>query len=126
MCASSKHALEDISGSLSIEVAPLGTSLLVVEPGTFRTNFSSGGAANYIEPSMAYAIGENPVTQRFQQLRVYDGAAPGDPEKAAEVMFQAATEEGATGRLIKEEGLLRVIVGPDCWRRVDEKVNVLR
>jgi hypothetical protein len=41
-------------------------------------------------------------------------------------MFQAVMEEGDTGRLIKEEGLLRVIVGPDCWRRVDEKVNVLR
>jgi len=34
--------------------------------------------------------------------------------------------KGDAGKVIKGEGLLRVIVGPDCWRRVDEKVNVLR
>jgi NAD(P)-dependent dehydrogenase (short-subunit alcohol dehydrogenase family) len=62
MYAASKHALEGLSESISLEVAPLGIRVLVVEPCAFRTNFSSSGAANYIEPSEAYAAGENPVT----------------------------------------------------------------
>ena len=42
--AAGKHALEGLSESLSFEVAPFGVHVLIVEPGAFRTNFSSGGA----------------------------------------------------------------------------------
>jgi hypothetical protein len=41
-------------------------------------------------------------------------------------MFEAVTGEGDAGRVVKSEHLLRVIIGPDCWRRIDEKVSVLR
>jgi hypothetical protein len=76
-------------------------------------------------PSGEYAEG-HPVAGRFKQLKALDGAAPGDPDKAAKVMFEAVTGEGDAGKVIKGEGLLRVIVGQDCWRRVDDKVNILR
>ncbi len=52
--------------------------------------------------------------------------AKGSPEKAAKVMFEAATGQGEAGKLIKNENLLRVIIGPDSWQSVDKKVNELR
>lgn len=38
--AATKHALEGMSESLSIEVAPWGIKVIAVEPGPFRTDFA--------------------------------------------------------------------------------------
>jgi NAD(P)-dependent dehydrogenase (short-subunit alcohol dehydrogenase family) len=126
--AASKAALEAASESLSVEVAQFGIRVLIVEPGAMRTNFSSGSAAEYIEPTGDYAVerAENPVMARVKQLKAYDGTAPGDPDKAARVMFEAVTGEGEAGRLVKEHNLLRVIIGPDSWGRIDGKIDTLR
>lgn len=123
--AASKAALEAVSQACSFEVAQLGIKVLIVEPGAFRTGFGQAGAAKYIEPSEDYA-GTHPVGQRLEQIKRFPGLAPGDPAKAARVMFEAATGEGDAGSMIRQEGLLRVIIGSDCWKRVDEQVNELR
>lgn len=44
--------------------------------------------------------------------------APGDPNKAAKRIFEAATAG-------KQE-YLRVLLGADCWAKADEKVTELR
>lgn len=124
--AASKGALENLSESLSVEVEPFGIRVLIVEPGAFRTSFSSSKNAGYIMPSGEYAEDNHPVAKRFAQLKAYDGAAEGDPEKGARVMFEAVTGAGEAGELVHKSNFLRLIIGPGCWHRADEKVQELR
>ncbi|KIV78397.1 hypothetical protein PV11_10119 [Exophiala sideris] len=123
--AASKAALEAISEACSVEVASFGIRVLIIEPGAFRTNFSSAGSAKIISPSEEYA-GQHVVGQRLGHVVRLPELAMGDPEKAARVMFESATGEGDAGSLIERERLLRIIIGPDSWKRIDEKVDELR
>jgi NAD(P)-dependent dehydrogenase (short-subunit alcohol dehydrogenase family) len=54
-CAT-KFAIEGLTQSLAIEVAPFGISAVIVEPGYFRTSFLSGPAAggNVAPPLKVY------------------------------------------------------------------------
>lgn len=123
--AASKAALEAVSESCSLEVAPFGVRILIIEPGAYRTEFATSIAGKHISPSEEYT-GKHPVTQRLELLQSLPKIAIGDPNKAARVMFEAATGEGEAGALINKEKLLRVIIGPDCWTVVNRKVNELR
>lgn len=123
--AASKAALEAVSESCSFEVAQFGIRVLIIEPGAYRTNFGSSSVGTHIEPSEEYA-GDHPVSQRLALIQKLPERAGGDPNKAARVMFGAATGEGDPGSLIKRANLLRVIIGPDCWKAVDSKVKELR
>lgn len=75
-----KAALELMSESLRLELAPLGIKITLVQPGPFRTDFISrsldkagGEIADYQASSGKFA--------RF--LASMDGKQPGDPAKAA-------------------------------------------
>lgn len=124
--AASKAALEAASESLSEEVASLGIRVLIVEPGAFRTNFADSNSAVYVQPTEEYAEESHPVAQRLSAVPKLAGTAIGDPDKAAKVLFETATGTEETGSMIKEQKLLRVIIGPDCWKRADAKVSELR
>jgi len=124
--AASKGALENLSESLAVEVEPFGIRVMVVLPGAFKTSFSSSTNARYIMPTGEYAEESHPVAKRFAQLKAYEGAARGDPEKGAKVMFEAVTGEGEAGQLMQEGNFLRLIIGPDCWQRADGKVAELK
>lgn len=124
--AASKGALENLSESLAVEVEPFGIRVLIVEPGAFRTSFSSSENAGYIMPTGDYAHESHPVAKRFAQLKAFDGTARGDPEAGASVMFEAVTGEGEAGAIIHKGKFLRLIIGPDCWQRADGKVAELR
>ncbi|OAP54878.1 hypothetical protein AYL99_10578 [Fonsecaea erecta] len=123
--AASKAALEAASESCSQEVAQFGVRVLIIEPGAYRTEFGGSSTGKHIEPSLEYR-GDHPVTQRLQLISTLPKVAMGDPSKAAQVMFQAATGEGEAGELIRRENLLRVIIGPDSWKGIDKKVTELR
>ena len=115
--AASKAALEAATESLGEEVKPFGIRVLIVEPGAYRTGFGSVGAT-VIPPSQEYAGEEHPVGKRMAWVAKLASLAMGSPEKAARVMFEAVVAQ-------KQE-FLRLIIGPDCWKRADEKVSELR
>jgi NAD(P)-dependent dehydrogenase (short-subunit alcohol dehydrogenase family) len=79
---SAKWALEAASEALAAEVRPLGLRVLIVEPGSFRTEF--GGARLHESPEIA-AYAETAGRNRAYITGV-DGTQPGDPRKAAEAI----------------------------------------
>jgi NAD(P)-dependent dehydrogenase (short-subunit alcohol dehydrogenase family) len=78
--SASKYALEGWSEALAAEVAPFGVSVVVVEPGAFRTGFNGSGALQTSPALPAYAEQMAALRQTFE---TQDGQQPGDPARAA-------------------------------------------
>lgn len=118
MYAASKAALESVSESLAAEVAPFNISVLIVEPGAFRTNF----LAAYSEPAGALPADYEGTT--VSQVRGYfaanDGKQAGDPQKGVDRIYEALVGEGLAGAL--KGKVLRLVIGPDALRR-NRKIN---
>ncbi|MGI4793222.1 MAG: oxidoreductase [Janthinobacterium lividum] len=81
-----KYAVEGLSESLALEVAPLGIKVVIVEPGPFRTNW----AGPSIKQS-ASRIADYDATAgiRRKQTEERSGKQPGDPVRAAEAIIAA-------------------------------------
>jgi NAD(P)-dependent dehydrogenase (short-subunit alcohol dehydrogenase family) len=84
--SASKAALEGASGSLRWELAPLGISVMVVEPGAFRTDFAGRSLTQSAEPIDAYA---ETAGQRRIERGTGHGTQAGDPVKAARAIITA-------------------------------------
>jgi NAD(P)-dependent dehydrogenase (short-subunit alcohol dehydrogenase family) len=111
-CAA-KFALEGLSEALYAEVAPLGIRTLIVEPGSFRTEF--GGAAMHRSREIeAYADTVGP-TRAF--LDGMHGTQPGDPRKAAAAILAA---------LDAPDPPLRLALGADAVDAIRAKHGRLR
>ena len=81
-----KYAVEGLSESLALEVAPLGIKVTIVEPGPFRTNWAG--------PSIKQSrvrIGDYDQTagERRRQTEERSGSQVGDPVRAAEAIIAA-------------------------------------
>jgi NAD(P)-dependent dehydrogenase (short-subunit alcohol dehydrogenase family) len=94
--SATKAALEQLSEGLADEVAPFGITVLIVEPGAFRTNLFGKGAAYFSEENPAY--GEKVGATR-QMVQGGDGSQPGDPAKAAAAIRLALDAEKTPLRL---------------------------
>ncbi len=84
--SAAKAAIEGLSGALRGELAPLGISVTVVEPGAFRTDFagrSLAQSANVIDDYAATA------GQRRKESDTMHGNQPGDPAKAGAAIVAA-------------------------------------
>jgi len=84
--AAAKAAIEGISGSLRGELAPLGISVTVVEPGAFRTDFAGRSlveSATIIDDYAATA------GKRRKENDTMHGNQAGDPAKAARALIEA-------------------------------------
>jgi NAD(P)-dependent dehydrogenase (short-subunit alcohol dehydrogenase family) len=84
--SAAKAAIEGLSGALRGELAPLGISVIVVEPGAFRTDFagrSLAQSANVIDDYAATA------GQRRKERDTMHGNQPGDPAKAGAAILAA-------------------------------------
>jgi NAD(P)-dependent dehydrogenase (short-subunit alcohol dehydrogenase family) len=102
----SKFALEGMSEALADEVRPLGITVLIVEPGAFRTSlFAAGGSS---EPIADYADTVGP-TRRM--VETGDGTQPGDPAKAAAAILAALDAEETPLRLPLGDDAVDAIVG---------------
>jgi NAD(P)-dependent dehydrogenase (short-subunit alcohol dehydrogenase family) len=120
--AASKFALEGLSESLAREVAEFGITVLIVEPGGFRTNFLRAFAPN--TKGLPEGDEETAVGKGMQMFRDYDGKQKGDPQKAAERIFEVVTGEGQAGHL--KGKILRLPLGTDCLARLDAKIEHLK
>ena len=84
--SAAKAAIEGLSGALRGELAPLGISVTVVEPGAFRTDFAGRSLAESATVIDDYAA---TAGQRRKEHDTMDGNQPGDPAKAGAAIMAA-------------------------------------
>ena len=84
-CAT-KFAVEGLSGSLDVEVAPLGIKVIVVEPSGFRTDWAGRSARESPARIADYAA---TAGVKREQLRTQSGKQPGDTRRAARAIVDA-------------------------------------
>ncbi|MEU6408824.1 oxidoreductase [Microbispora sp. NPDC046933] len=106
-----KFAVEGFSEVLNSEVRPLGITVVIVEPGGFRTDW--GGSSMRIPP-----VGpdyEGTVGRVNAYRRAADGAQPGDPRRAARVI---------AGLVDVDDPPLRLLLGSDALRMAEQASRV--
>jgi NAD(P)-dependent dehydrogenase (short-subunit alcohol dehydrogenase family) len=122
-CAT-KFALEGFSESLSIEVAPFGLFVTIVEPGPFRTDFLTRESLRFGGKLVAdYDDRRLKVQASFDQR---NGRQPGDPVKLAEAIVRLASEAQPPMRFVAgsiaidaaDAKLAAMRTEFDLWRRL--------
>lgn len=104
-----KHALEGFSETMSLEVAPFGVRVLIVEPGAFRTKLF-GDAFRSMPAMPEYAASAGAMRKWAEENA---GKQPGDPAKAAKAIVDAV-EAGAP--------TLRLPLGADAVKNIRDKL----
>jgi NAD(P)-dependent dehydrogenase (short-subunit alcohol dehydrogenase family) len=84
--AAVKAAVEALTLSLRKEVAPLGITAMVVEPGGFRTDFAGRSLTQSTRPIADYA---DTAGRRRKEHDTVHGTQSGDPAKAAAALIEA-------------------------------------
>ncbi|MEV0831021.1 SDR family NAD(P)-dependent oxidoreductase [Nonomuraea rubra] len=112
--SASKFALEGFTEALWQEIEPLGLNAMIIQPGSFRTGIEHRTKASG-SPIDAYHATAGAFRSMMGGLT--PEMFPGDPVRAAEAMYEAATS-----------GQPRhwVVLGSDAHRRIDAKLTLLR
>ncbi|KQM77942.1 short-chain dehydrogenase [Pedobacter sp. Leaf216] len=108
---STKFAIEGITESLALELAPLGIKATVVAPGFFRTNFldeSSLTRSEQVIEDYADTVGK---MRGFATKANYN--QPGDPAKLADAFIKLASSENPP---------VHLPLGKDAIKRFRDKV----
>ena len=109
-----KCAVVGLSEALSMEVAPLGIRVTIVEPSGFRTDWA-GRSANEAPDEIAdYA--ETAGANR-RSIRANSGRQPGDPVRAAEAIVKAVQSDDPP---------LHLLLGRAALRGANWKLDMLR
>ena len=95
-CAS-KFAVEGLSESLALELAPFGIHVTIVQPGHFRTEFLADNSITFA----ARTIADYDTTVGVQRQRISDhsGKQAGDPTKLGRAVRKIAHTENPPLRL---------------------------
>lgn len=99
----SKAALEMLSDVLRNEVKPLGIDVMIIEPGTFRTEFRVSAIEN---PDASIADYEKTAGASRKYLRDHPHNQSGDPAKAGEAIYTAVNAEDKPEVLILGKGMI--------------------
>lgn len=99
----SKAALEMLSDVLRNEVKPLGIDVMIIEPGTFRTEFRVSAIEN---PDASIADYEKTAGASRKYLRDHPYNQSGDPAKAGETIYTAVNAEDKPEVLILGKGMI--------------------
>ena len=100
--AAAKAAMEGITGALRGELAPLGISVTIVEPGAFRTDFAG---RSLVESATVIDDYADTAGKRRKKNDTMDGTQAGDPAKAAAAIITAVESREPPGFLL---------LGPDA------------
>jgi len=95
--SAAKAALEGLSGSLHGELAPLGISVTIVEPGGFRTDFAGRSLTQSAAAIDDYA---DTAGKRRKEHDTVHGTQAGDPAKAATAIITAVEHPTPPGFLL--------------------------
>jgi len=122
--ASSKLALEGISGSLAGEVAPFGIKVTAVQPGGLRTEFFTRSFALNETQIEDYKPLLNDIRQGVQEL--INGGLLGDPKKVSLAITKVVDSDNPPVRLALGadtvetiEAALKIMKAElDAWREV--------
>jgi NAD(P)-dependent dehydrogenase (short-subunit alcohol dehydrogenase family) len=106
--SASKSALEGMSGSLRKELAPLGISVTVVEPGAFRTDFAGRSLQQSATVIADYA---ETAGKRRKEVDTAHGTQPGDPARAAAAIITAVEDDEPPALLMLGTDALKAIRG---------------
>ncbi len=117
-----KYAVEGMSESLSLEVAPLGIKVMIVEPGPFRTDWSG---RSLLESKTRIADYDQTAGKRREQSKANSGKQVGDPIRGAQAIIDTITSEnpplrlvlGKPGLELVEKKLQAVQKDLDTWRQ---------
>jgi NAD(P)-dependent dehydrogenase (short-subunit alcohol dehydrogenase family) len=109
-----KFALEGLSESLAAEVAPLGITVTIAEPGGLRTRWA--GTSMQQSPTRLDDYEQSAGKRRESTLGV-SGRQPGDPARAAAAI--AAT-------VVAEAPPLRLLLGSDALAGARARLDRLR
>jgi NAD(P)-dependent dehydrogenase (short-subunit alcohol dehydrogenase family) len=91
-----KFAVEGFSEVLASEVAPFGVQVVIVEPGAFRTDWQGSSMKLHpVGPDYEETVG---AINRYR--RDNDGAQPGDPARAAEIIIEVIGADDPPRRLV--------------------------
>lgn len=117
--SASKAAVHSLGETLSVELAPFSIKVLIVAPGSFRTEGIYGQPFFVSNPITVYDDIRNTAMQRFAAV---PGTQKGDPDKAMEVVVDVVKGEGkAKGR----PWPLYLALGDDADDDIREKTNKL-
>jgi NAD(P)-dependent dehydrogenase (short-subunit alcohol dehydrogenase family) len=111
-CAA-KFALEGLSEAVAAEVAPFGVRVLIVEPGSFRTDLL--GRSLHVAAPMDEYVATVGATRAYVESE--DGRQAGDPAKAAAAIIEA---------LDADDPPLRLALGTDAVEAIRAKHQALR
>jgi NAD(P)-dependent dehydrogenase (short-subunit alcohol dehydrogenase family) len=127
--SAAKAAIEGMSGALRGELAPLGISVTVVEPGAFRTDFAGRSLVQSATVIDDYA---GTAGQRRKENDTMDGNQVGDPTKAASAIIAAVESNEPPGFLLLGPdalGLYRYVADARAeeiakWEQVTSSTNL--
>ncbi|AHK32296.1 putative oxidoreductase [Rhodococcus opacus PD630] len=99
-----KFAVEGFSEVLAAEVKPFGVTVLIVEPGAFRTDWrGSSMKRSSVGPDYEATVG---AMNRHREAT--DGTQPGDPARAARIIVDVVAAEDAPLRLLLGAGAVEM------------------
>ena len=111
----SKFAVEGFSEALAAEMAPLGISVTIVEPGPFRTEFLGRSGKEAAHRIADYDATAGKTRQYFHDQA---GKQPGDPAKAAAAIIEAVRADHPPKHLVLGKiAFERMTARLDVWKQ---------